>query len=159
MKIFLIISLLLIITDIRENVGHRENRQEFHQTVSRKHLLSKQDIRNVKRSVLDRKIKRHDNDAISVGILVQELQNETFDPILFYKAQGCESELKPFLKKDSFLLVLQTEFQMDLYRKFSQKILCIDATHSTNAYRFKLITCLVQDDFCQGNSPHEKDKN
>ncbi len=121
MKIFLIICLLLIITDIRENVGHRENRQEFHQTVSRKHLLSKQDIRNVKRSVLDRKIKRHDNDAISVGILVQELQNETFDPILFYKAQGCESELKPFLKKDSFLLALKQNFRWICIEKFHRR--------------------------------------
>ena len=31
--------------------------------VSRKHFLSKQDIHNVKRSVLDRLIKRHENDA------------------------------------------------------------------------------------------------
>lgn len=141
-----------IITDIREKVGHRINREDFHQNVSRKHLMSKQDIHNVKRNVVDRQIKRHENDAISVGILVQELKNETFNPILFYKAQGCESETKPFLKKHSFILVLQTKFQMELYRKFCNKILCIDATHSTNAYRFKLITCLVQDDFSKGNS-------
>ena len=91
---------------------------------------------------------------------MQELQSESFNPILFYKPQGCESELKPFLKKDSFLLAIQTEFQMDLYQQFSHKILCIDATHSTNAYRFKLITCLVQDDFSQGtyNRLYEGDK-
>ncbi len=135
------------------------NRQDFHQNVFRKHLSSKQDIHNVKRNVLDRKIKRHENDAISVGILVQELKNETFNPILFYKAQGSESETKLFLKKDSFILALQTEFQMELYRKFSHKILCRDATHGTNAYRFKLITCLVQDDFSQGNSRSCGDNN
>ena len=64
-------------------------------------------------------------------ILVHELQNEPFNPILFYKPQGSESGKTPFLKKDFFFLALQTEFQMELYQKFSYKILCIDATHST----------------------------
>ncbi len=127
------------------------NRKEFHQNVSRKHLLSKQDI-NVRRNVLDRQVKRHENDAVSVEILVQELKHETFNPILFYKAQGSQSEAKPFLNKDFFILALQKKFQMELYRKFSHKILCINATHSTNSYRFKFITCLVQDDFRQGNN-------
>ena len=73
--------------------------------VSRKHFMSKHDIRNVKRSVLDRQIKRHENDAMSVAILVHKLQNEPFNPILFYKPQGSESEKKSVLKKIlSFLL-------------------------------------------------------
>ena len=33
---------------------------------------------------------------------------------------------------------------------YGQKILCIDSTHCTNAYQFKFITCLVQDEFCSG---------
>ena len=94
---------------------------------------------------------------MSVAILVHELQNEPFNLVLFYKPQGSESEKKPFLKKDSFFLALQTEFQMELYQKCSYKILCIDATHSTNAYRFKLITCLVQDEFKQGTYRYNKD--
>ena len=58
--------------------------------MSRKHFLSKQDIRNVKRSILDRQIKRHENDAMSVAILVHKLQNEPFNPVIFYKPQGSE---------------------------------------------------------------------
>ena len=54
----------------------------------------------------DRQIKRPENDAMSVGILVQELQNEPFNSILFYKPKGSESE-KLSLKKYSFF---QTEF-------------------------------------------------
>ena len=61
-----------------------------------------------------------------------------------------ESEKSPSLKKNSFILTVQTEFQMELYQQFSNKILCTDATHSTNAYQFKLITFLVQDEFNQG---------
>lgn len=138
------------ISDVRENVGHRAKRQDFDQAVSRKHFLSNQDVRNVRRSVLDRQIKRHENDAMSVSILVRELQQEPFDPILIYKPQGMIVEEYPTLAKDSFVVAVQTEFQMELYRKYSSKILCIDATHSTNAYRFKLITCVVPDEFGQG---------
>lgn len=102
------------------------------------------------RSVLDGQIKRHENDATSVSILVQELQQEPFDPILMYKPQGMLKEEYGTLGRDSFVLAVQTEFQVELYRKFSSKILCIDATHTTNAYRFKLITCMVPDEFGQG---------
>ena len=64
-----------MLIDIRENVGRN-------QTVSRKHFLSNQDIRNIKRSVLDSQTKRHENDAMSVSIIVQELQAEPYNPIL-----------------------------------------------------------------------------
>ena len=63
--------------------------------MSRKHFLSNQDVRNVRRSVLDGQIKRHENDATSVSILVQELQQEPFDPILIYKPQGMIMEKYP----------------------------------------------------------------
>ena len=82
--------------------------------------------------------------------MVQELQQEPFDPILIYKPQGMLKEDYPTLSNDSLVLAVQTEFQMKLYRQFSSTILCIDATHTTNAYRFKLITIMVPDEFGQG---------
>ena len=72
--------------DIRETIGHHTKQQDFDQAVSRKHFLTNLDIRNVKRNVVDRQIKRHENDATSVSILVQELK-EPFNPILPYKPQ------------------------------------------------------------------------
>lgn len=72
--------------------------------MSRKHFLSKQDVRNIRRSVVDRQIKRHENDAMSVSILVEELQQEPFDPILIYKPQGMIMNEHPTLVKDSFVL-------------------------------------------------------
>lgn len=131
-------------------MSNRARRQDFNQCVSRKHYLTTQDIRNVKRSVLDGQVKRHENDATSVDILVHELQQEPHDPILIYKPQGTVMDEYPKLRKESFVLAVQTKFQMELYQKFSSRILCIDATHSTNAYRFKLISCVVPDEFNQG---------
>lgn len=87
---------------------------------------------------------------MSISLLVKELKQEPFDPILIYKPQGEVVDTYPSLEKNSFLLALQTEFQQELYRKYAGKILCIDATHGTNAYRFKLISCIVQDDYGKG---------
>jgi len=71
--------------------------------------------------------------------------------MLYYKPQHSED---PHLVKDSFVLILQTEFQKQLYQQFSHKILYIDSTHGTNVYKFKLVTLMVPlmvpDDFAAG---------
>ena len=78
-----------ILLDVREDVGHRAKRQDFAQTVSRNNFLSNQDIHNIQRSLWTERVsisesdfclywtervKRHENDATSVSILVQELK-------------------------------------------------------------------------------------
>ena len=99
----------------------------------------------------DRLIKRHEDDATSVTLMVAELQHEPFDPVLIFKPQGSLDDSHPMLHKDSFVLVIQTEFQMELYRKYASTILCVDSTHGTNQYRFKLITIIVPDEYGKGN--------
>lgn len=99
----------------------------------------------------DSQIMRHQDDATSVSLVVAELQQEPFNPILVYKPQGILDNQYPSLPTESFTLIIRMEFQMQLYREYAHKILCIDSTHCTNAYQFKLITCLVQDEFCSGN--------
>ena len=47
-----------------------------------------------------RQIKRHKNDAMSVSILVREIKQERFDPILIYKPQVMTLEQQPTLVKD-----------------------------------------------------------
>ena len=52
--------------------------------------------------------------------------------------------------KDTFLLVLMTEFQTSMFEMFCPKIVCVDSTHKTNQYRFKLITVVVPDEYHNG---------
>ena len=81
--------------------------------------------------------------------IVQELHSESQPPVLFYKAQGItDSEYQ--LSADTFLLVIMTDFQAKLFDTFSHKIVCLDSTHRTNQYRFKLITLMVADEFRNG---------
>ena len=100
---------------------------------------------------LDNVVKhRHNNDAVSVDRLCKELLNEKDSPIVAYKPQGREEEHYPGLSKDSFLLVLMTNFQASMFQKHSHKIVCVDSTHKTNPYGFKLATVVVPDEFKNG---------
>ena len=38
-------------------------------------------------------VKRHESDAISAGIFIQELQHVPFNPVLLYKPQGIEKSI------------------------------------------------------------------
>lgn len=137
--------------DIRQDVGNRTKRSEFIQSVSRKHFLNKRDIRNIRVKAQDRLVIRHQDDAQSVCLAVSELQQEPYNPVMAFKLQGKLDPIHSTLPEDAFLLAIQTEFQRDMYQKYAGCILCIDSTHGTNAYRYKLITCIVPDHYGQGN--------
>lgn len=112
----------------------RQNRDAFDQCVSRKYFLSKSDINNIRAKVDDRIIKRHEDDATSVSLIVSELHEESFKPILYFKPQGVKSPEHPFLPQQAFILAIQTKFQLELYERHASTILCIDSTHGTNQY-------------------------
>ena len=109
-------SYQFINVDIREDTGHRNMRKQFDGLVSRKHLVSRQDILNVKHQIQDQSIIRHSDDATSVQLAVNALQQEEFNLILYFKAQHIDDEDYPQLSRDTFVLILQTEFQRQIYR-------------------------------------------
>ena len=94
-------------------------------------------------------VSRHAEDAVSVDILVKELQKEKYNPILLYKPQGIVDPSIP-LPQDRFILALQTNFQQDIYQQYASSVICIDSTHKTNVYDFKLVTLMVVDDYGEG---------
>ena len=58
--------------------------------------------------------------------------------VLYYKPQGADDD-KTGLKREDFLIVLQTPIQAEMFKKFAEgKVVCVDATHGTNAYDFKM---------------------
>ena len=83
-------------------------------------------------------------------MMVNELYNEVYNPVLLYKAQHIPEPDYPSLPDDAFVFALQTEWQRELYERFSGSVLCIDSTHGTNPYKFKLVTCIVPDEFGKG---------
>ena len=141
--------LFSLIVDIREELGNRQRRESFDEEATRKHFITRQDCRNICRKVKCFKNHRHENDAISVDRIVTELRLEDPSPAIAYKAMGVKGE---YLREDNFMLVVMTEFQATLFKKFSD-VVCVDSTHNTNQYGYKLATFLVVDEYKNGKDP------
>ena len=107
----------LISTDVRETVGDRDKHDSFDQAESRRHFLTKNDINNIQVKVNDGMIKRHKDDSMSVTMVVTELKEEPFNPILVFNPQGSQDPGFPTLSAETFVLAIQTQFQMELYRQ------------------------------------------
>ena len=82
--------------------------------VYREHLTTRQDILNIKRQLNIGCIQKHANDQSRVSAWVQDLNDASNDysPILILKSQGNDG----YLKKEDFLLEIQTKFQCDVMK-------------------------------------------
>ena len=138
---------VFLCADIRKQISFRSVRKNFQENVSRKHFITRQDCINISRKVRDYTIHRHHNDAISVDRIVKELSGENPNPVLVYKRQGIVDQK---LESSTFLLVLMTEFQTQMFNKYAGKILCLDTTHCTNQYGFHLLSLVVADEYQNG---------
>ncbi|XP_065896991.1 uncharacterized protein [Dysidea avara] len=113
-------------------------------TYERIHIITKKDIRNIEKAFGLRGNERHEDDATSVGLWVEEMRQSDNNPVLLYKAQGVNDST---LCKDDFVLALQTPFQAYMLMTFgNDKVVCIDSTHGTNA----LTTVIVVDELGEG---------
>lgn len=119
--------------------------------LGRIHLIEKKDLNNIKRDFcIDRTYKLHDNDAISVRLLVQSLREKgNKETILFYKEVG-ESCSKGILETNDFVLIIMTEFQESQLLEFGSQKICIDGTHGLNSYSFQLYTIMVVNSYGSG---------
>lgn len=57
------------------------------------------------------------------------------------------------LEKETFILIISTNFQLQMYQHFgssSNSEICIDSTHCTNEYGLELTTIVVVDKFGNG---------
>ena len=117
--------------------------------LTRDHLTTRADLRNIKHQYNIDCIQKDSDDATSVSRWVEEMMQENYNPILCYKPQGEESD-EQGVEKNDFLLAFQTEFQREMFTKYASKLICVDATHGTTAYDFQLMTVLVIDDYDEG---------
>ena len=102
------------------------------------------DIRNIEKSFgLNIDGQKHNDDATSVKLWVEEMkcQGES-NPVLLYDHND---------SSDDFIIVLQSTLQAEMLKHLaSQKVVCIDDTHGTNAYNFYLSSLMVIDEFGEG---------
>ena len=117
--------------------------------LSRDHLTTRKDIHNIKDHYNIDHVKKDAEDAKSVAYWVAEMERDSYNSVLCYKAQGEDSAHSELGNKD-FFLGIQTEFQKHMFQKYAHKVICADATHGTTAYDFQLITVMVADDYDEG---------
>ena len=132
------------ILDIRESVNSK---------FSRIHLTNKKYISNNQRAYGLRSVEKHNDDTLSVSAWVEEFNTKgQGNPVILYKPQGQTSADNCFnLTADDFILPIQTPLQQEILKKCAKSnIVCVDATHKTNEYYFRLITVLVIDKFGEG---------
>ena len=121
--------------------------------LGRKELINHQDIRNIRQQYNIEGIKLNADDAKSVFLWVQNLNDQCDNdkPIILYKPQETKpNELQKDFSNDDFILCIQTTFQSDMLKEFGPKVICMDSTHGTSVYDFKLVTILVLDEFGEG---------
>ena len=142
---------------LREGKATRNNRGKT-DDIQKKHAISKRQIRGIAHKLKLNK-HMHTNDAMSLSLLVQSYQDDSdYNPILLYKPEGAtdfvigpEDIGNYKIDKEDFLVAIQTKEQLDMLQKQSRsKIICLDSTHCTNKYNFKLITMVVPDEFGKG---------
>ena len=98
----------------------------------------------------------HPEDSTSTHLIFKKLQLESYNSIIVYKPQGQPIQTGPSMyddidvKKDLFVLGIQTKEQLGMLKQGAQKICCIDSTHSTNKYEFHRTTIMVPDEFNRG---------
>lgn len=89
--------------------------------------MTRKDIHNISSKFgLLHKHKLHDIDALSVDLQVKRFFENSSNPIVLYKTQGTEHFP---LDIDDFMLIILTETQIEVLKKFSSGKLCIDSTH------------------------------
>lgn len=124
-----------ILDDIRDNV---------HDVLKVQTLITKKDLWNIKIDFHLYEGRQHSSDYISVNMWINrmiELPDEE-NPVVHYN-----------LEKENFILVISTNFQLQMFKHFgssSNSKICIDSTHCTNEYGLQLTTIVVVDEFGNG---------
>ncbi|GFY67507.1 MULE domain-containing protein [Trichonephila inaurata madagascariensis] len=100
-------------------------RNSMNQKLERIHLITQQDIKNIK----------EEYNISSDGILdSNDVDQNIFDETLY-----------PGMKED-FLLVIMNSSQKDMLKFYGNDTICLDFMHGMNAYGFDLATLLVLND-------------
>ena len=135
-----------ILDDIRDSVQGSD-----HTSFIKHHMLGKEDIKNIRNAFGLHDIQRHANDQTSLLSWIEEWRQSESNPVLFCKLQG-EAPCSGYedLKREDFMLIIQTPFQKHMAERFAQNGVCVDSTHGTTGYDFYLTTLLVIDEFGAG---------
>jgi hypothetical protein len=101
------------------------------------------------RIIEEEKIRLHNEDGVSTRLWMDRLKAENI--CVFLKDKITPSPPGSNLDEDTFVMCLQTPFQMDAFRRLGNGFIGIDATHNITQYQnFLLFTIVARDRWGRG---------
>ena len=96
-------------------------------------------------------IQLHPEDVISLRLWVERFKEENI--CIFYKDKIDPSPPDLPMHEDHLILCIQTQFQLDAFRRLGSRFIGIDATHNTTIYPdMMLYTIIARDEWGHGVS-------
>ncbi|KAJ6552239.1 hypothetical protein DFH09DRAFT_833175, partial [Mycena vulgaris] len=96
--------------------------------VSRTEFIELRDIRKIQKEIEAETVQLHPDDGQSVLKWVERLRAK--DHLLGFKSRTDPPPTGSGIPPDTFLLMIQTKWQRDMFAKYGEPLLCIDATHN-----------------------------
>jgi hypothetical protein len=88
----------------------------------------------------------HPVDIISTQLWIDKLKEDNV--LAFLKDKTKEPPLRSNLNKDTFVLCIQTPFQLDTFQCLRNGFIGIDATHNVTHYKdYLLFTIIIHDNW------------
>jgi hypothetical protein len=112
--------------------------------LSRDRYISPNYVNRWARQVEQGKIRLHLEDAISIKLWVDRLNDDNVK--IFLKDKATDPPLGSDLDKTGFILCIQTPFQLDAFRRLGNGFIGIDATHNTTQYPDFLLFMIIARD-------------
>jgi len=109
---------------------------------SRNHLIALKEVNQIAQVLDNDKIRLHPDDALSTKILIKQLSREGV--LTFYQDKQCR--IDPRLPEHTFVLCIQTRFQLDAFRRLGNSFIRIDATHNITQYQDLLLFTIIARD-------------
>ncbi|KAF7371998.1 SWIM-type domain-containing protein [Mycena venus] len=112
-------------------------------------FIELRDIRRIEKEIEAEAIRLHPDDGQSTTLWVQRLRDKGH--LLAFKSKTDPVPPGSNLAHNLFLLVIQTNWQRQIFAKYGDKLVCIDATHNVTMYEnLNLTTLVVRDKWGHG---------
>ncbi|XP_065203343.1 uncharacterized protein LOC135833443 [Planococcus citri] len=131
-------SLDQLLSEIRDEAVSSE-------ILEKKHLITRKTLYNIiNKYNLNSVVKYNDDDMSGIDALYEKCESMDSNPILMYKKID-----EPFgaLCNEDMMLVIITDEQREMLRKFGHDIICIDSTFNSEKLKLQLTSVFILDEF------------
>lgn len=113
--------------------------------------MTRADVRRIEKAIEQEKVRLAPGDGESVMLWVERLKKEGHH--VFLKTSLDAPPEGSGLDPKSFILIIQTPYQAEFWKKHGNEYAGIDATHNTTHYvNMSLFTLLGRDNWTHGTS-------